>query len=95
MKKLEFQFVGGRFNGAHTQTEVFNTPIGDSIVGYTENLTDARARGACVHRAELDDQPIIKGYLGPMFNGFKEDSEGNTLICLRYETQEVYDMLSR
>ena len=55
-----------------------------TIVGYTEDLTEARNKGAWVHCKELDNQPIIKGFLSPMYDGGK----------LRYETQEVYDILS-
>lgn len=55
------------------------------IRGYTEDLSELRAKGACVHRAELDNEPIYEGFLGPMWDG------GD----FRYETQEVYDMLSR
>lgn len=55
------------------------------VVGYTEDLTSLRINGALVHRAELDNQPILENLLGPMW-----DSGG-----LRYESWEVYDMLSR
>ena len=40
-------------------------------------------------KEELIGQPILKGYLGPMYNGMKD---GKTVI--RYETQEVYNLLS-
>ena len=50
--------------------------------GYTEDLTELREKGACVHRKELDNQPKFEGFLSPMWDGG----------CLRYETQEVYDM---
>lgn len=53
-------------------------------IGVVENYEELRKQGACVHRAELDDQPVYTGWLGPMWDGGK----------LRYETQEVYDMLS-
>lgn len=53
--------------------------------GKTEDLTERRNAGACVHRAELDNQPTLPGYCGPMWDG-----DG-----LRYETQEIYDQLSR
>lgn len=41
-------------------------------------------------RAELQGAPILKGFCGPMYNG--EDSQGRAVI--RYESQEVYDILS-
>ena len=55
------------------------------IKGYTEDLSELRAQGRCVHRKELDNQPIFDGFLGPMWDGG----------ILRYETPEIYDMLSR
>ena len=54
------------------------------IRGYEPDLSLSRAQGHCVHRAELDNKPKYKGFLGPMWDG------GN----FRYETQEVYDLLS-
>ena len=52
----------------------------------TEDLTELRNQGCCVHRAELDNQPQFIGcsYLGPMWDG-----DG-----LRYETAEIYNMMS-
>lgn len=41
-------------------------------------------------RAELQGAPILKGFCGPLYNG--EDSQGRAVI--RYESQEVYDILS-
>ena len=55
------------------------------ISGYTEDLSELREQGRCVHRAELDNQPEYEGWCGPMWDG------GG----FRYETWEVYDMLSR
>ena len=55
------------------------------VRGYSEDLSELRAQGICVHRAELDNQPEYEGFLGPMWDGG----------MLRYETTEVYDMLSR
>ena len=92
MQKFECQFVGGQYNGVTAPIEevLKNYPI----KGYTENLTLERAHGACVHRAELDEQPIVEGYLSPMYNGSHRDAEGNEIVHLRYETQEVYDMFA-
>lgn len=41
-------------------------------------------------REELQGQPILVDLLGPMWDG--RDEGGNAVI--RYESQEVYDMLS-
>lgn len=40
-------------------------------------------------RAELQGAPILDGLCGPMYNG---EEQGRTVI--RYETQEVYNMMS-
>lgn len=42
-----------------------------------------------VNRIELQGQPILKGLLSPMFDGYK-----NEKAVIRYETQEVYNVLS-
>lgn len=42
-------------------------------------------------RAELQGAPKLKNFLGPMYDG--ADEHGRTRI--RYESQEVYDMLSQ
>ena len=54
------------------------------VLGFTEDFTSLRKQGICCHRKELDNQPIYDGFLGPMWDGGR----------LRYETQEVYDILS-
>ena len=83
-----------------------------------ENMTDKRSRdwseerkrGACVPRADLDNRPVITGYLGPMYDGERYMVDGvlrsnwelsdmdklgrEPVVILRYETQEVYDMMS-
>lgn len=40
-------------------------------------------------RIELQGEPVVSGFLGPMYGGVKE---GKTVI--RYETQKMYNMLS-
>lgn len=62
-------------------------------------------------RAELQGQPILDGFCGPMWDGYRyitpeklkyefeateEEKETCTKIgVIRYETQEAYDMFSR
>ena len=46
--------------------------------------TETRKNGGVCHHAVLDNNPLVDGYLSPMWDGG----------MLRYETQEVYDMLS-
>ena len=74
-------FVGGRYNGM-VADELQLRALGNGK--FTEDLTELRERGCCVHRAELDNQPLVDGYLSPMWDGGR----------LRYETQEVYDMFA-
>lgn len=74
-------FVGGPRNG--NVMDVSN--VWAFANGKTENMSEYRARGCCVHRAELDDQPTVEGYCGPMWD------RG----MLRYESWDVYEMLSR
>lgn len=50
----------------------------------TEDNTAYRKRGITCHRAELDNQPVLEGLCGPMWDGDK----------LRYETWEVYRSMS-
>jgi len=75
------EFVGGKYNGWTPRVE----DVWKVADGVTEDLSEIRKRGGCVHRAELDNQPTVSGYCGPMWDGNH----------LRYETWEVYEMLSR
>ena len=53
-------------------------------IGYTEDLTEIRKLGVgLLYRAELDNQPMLEGLVGPMWDGGK----------LRYETPEIYKRL--
>lgn len=78
---MRCEFVGGRHDGQ----EMDVSKVWSFASGKTENLSEARARGSWVHRAELDDQPTVEGYCGPMWDGGK----------LRYESWDVYEMMSR
>ena len=76
-------FVGGKYNKMCVDViDIYTNGMWNGKV--SPNYTEQRQRGACVPRKELDNQPKVNGYLGPMWDGDK----------LRYETQEVYDMLS-
>jgi hypothetical protein len=79
--ELKAIFFGGRYN----RKVVSVVDLYAEATGLTDDLTEVRENGGLCHRKELDNQPIIKGYIGPMWDGGR----------LRYETQEVYDMLSR
>ena len=106
--KYLYEFVGGPYNGKiwhYAALEVRNL-----IAGYSEDLSAKRATGALCKRAELDNQPLVNGYLGPMYDGARyvvngklkydfqcseEEKQGEPLHVIRYETQEAYNMLSR
>ena len=83
------EFVGGPKAGIMSHMEAVLT-----CDGFSEDLTHIRKRGGFVRRPELDNQPTFDGYLGPMWDGTRTRPDGSTVAVLRYETQEVYDMLS-
>ena len=73
-------FVGGKYHGMYmTHRELVShgngkfSPRWSATKYHNENLINL----------DLEDQPLIDGYLGPMWDGG----------YLRYETQEVYDSL--
>lgn len=89
--KFAYHFVGGPLN------RVTFTNQNDAWAfsnGKSEDLSEIRKHGGYVHRPELDNQPTFYGYLGPMWDG-ERDIDGEHYAIMRYETQEVYDMLSR
>lgn len=71
---------GGPLAGTYNVKDLWKHSSGKS-----KDFSEYRERGACVPRAELDNQPTLPNYCGPMWDG-----DG-----LRYETQEIYDQLSR
>ncbi len=76
-KKLPIQIVGGHLEGLYDQ-DTFEKEHANLIEGYVTpeqypHLTP-----------KLHGYPLLKGLIGPMFNGDN----------IRYETQEVYDVLS-
>lgn len=83
--KYIYKFYGGKFNRKILEREEVEK-IKDGI---TKDYTELRKQGISVYREELDNQPTIKGYIGPMFDGIDYG-----IVNLRYETQEIYDMLS-
>ena len=74
-------FVGGKYNGLIVdEKDLEKMPSR----GRSYDWSRERAWGGVVPRAELDNRPLIEGYLSPMYDGG----------MLRYETQEAYDILS-
>ena len=80
-----YVFYGGQSNGKVLDRKEINKISNETTIDFHEE----RERGLLVHRKELDNQPMVEGYLGPMF-----DKIDYGKIYLRYETQEVYNMLS-
>lgn len=87
---FKYQLVGGEFAGMYTYDELKTLPVFTNEK--TPDYSAIRARGGLVHRAELDNQPVLNGYVGPMMNGWSKVKKHTMII--RYETQEVNDMLS-
>lgn len=73
--------VGGPLNGVYTREEIVSRFCKGM---YTQDCSQVREKGFVTQRKELDRQPKIPGYLGPMWDGGR----------LRYETTEVYRALS-
>lgn len=79
------EFIGGPMAGRMSLEEAEKLTDKRS-----EDLTKLREMGCLVHRAELDNKPEFKGYCGPMWDG---ERPGGVAV-LRYETWDVYRMLS-
>lgn len=77
---MKYEFVS--FGKVETFDNIKDIPY--CLTSYTENLSLERSMGRCVHCKELDNQPIFYGWVGPMLDGG----------VLRYETEQVYDILS-
>lgn len=75
-----YQVVGGEYAGNYTREEIEALPCFSGQYTKEDRYS----------KPELINQPILDGYLTPMFNGWRE----NHTACIRYETQEVYDMMS-
>ncbi len=82
MIKNKAIFVGGKYNGMEVSHDEL-LKMGNGR--FREDNSIKRKNGIVCPREELDNQPLVDGYLAPMWDGGK----------LRYETQEIYDLLSR
>lgn len=105
--RVLYEFHGGKHDGAlYIKAQV--EKIAD---GHTRSWEAERKLRRPVPRQELDNQPTVDGYVGPMWDGIRYIVDGklkygfelteaqkeglSTAAILRYETQAVYDMLSR
>lgn len=73
------KIYGGNLEGTYDVEELWKFSTGKS-----KDFSEYRGKGGCVPRKELDNQPILPGYCGPMWDG-----DG-----LRYDTPEIYNLLS-
>ena len=83
--KYFYVFQGGKLNGKVLSRRKIDK-LSDEI---TIDFHEERERGLPVPPKTIDNQPKVKGYLGPMF----EDIDFGK-IYLRYETQDIYNMNS-
>ena len=91
--KTVYEFVGGRYHKMRMPKEAVEF-LGNGC--YSPDWSVQRALGGLVPREELDDQPQVDGYAGPMWDGLRKDGiDGETYAVLRYESFGVYDQLSR
>ena len=81
------EFYGGDLDGLRIPLET-----AEQLTNLrTEDLSYIRQRGGFTRREELDNKPELPGYIGPMWDGTRP---GNVAV-LRYETQDIYDAMSR
>ena len=74
-------FVGGEYHGLYmTHEELKAKGNGD----FTPRGAAMKYHNSALINLNLEDQPMVDGYLSPMWDGG----------YLRYETQEVYDRMS-
>lgn len=106
--KYRYNFVGGEYNGKMWHYAALEAR--GLIKGYSSDMSERRAKGELCKRAELDNQPIVDGYMPPMYDGKRyivngelksewqcteEQKANNEFVhIIRYETEEVYDMMS-
>lgn len=74
-------FVGGKYNGLIIEAEKVEAISNGKR---SRDWSETRKNGGLVPREELDNRPLVDGYLSPMFDGG----------MLRYETQDMYDLFS-
>lgn len=91
--KTVYEFVGGEYHNMRMPLEAVKA-LGNGR--FSKDWSMERQSGGMVPREELDNQPLVDGYLAPMWDGVRRDNRtGEQYAVLRYETCSVYDMLSR
>jgi hypothetical protein len=104
--RLFYEFIGGALpNRFYVRSEVE-----EIAVGHTPDRSRERLAGMLVPRKELDNQPKVAGFVGPMWDGERYLLVDGLMVntfekvdladvvevvgVIRYETQEVYNILS-
>ena len=94
-----YEFVGGPLHRRQFTASEIVAVYKACGKGRSADFSEYRDAGACVPRAELDNELMFEGYLGPMWDGTRvrcsENGGRYEVYVLRYETQDVYDALSR
>ena len=103
-----YEFHGGRYDGRRmTRDEVVKVSDGR----FTDNMIYDRLEGKSAQREELDDQPLVSGYLSPMWGGMMylvdgeeksefdvPEEERKSYLCfgvICYETPKYYRKMSQ
>lgn len=105
--RLFYEFIGG----ALPQRYYVRSEVEEMAIGHTPDRSRERLAGQLVHRKELDNQPKVAGFVGPMWDGERYLLTNGMLVhkfekvdlelvaevvgIIRYETQEAYDLLSQ
>lgn len=80
--KFIYEFRGGKYNGQRmSRSEVMKIFNGN----YRRDWSLERRAGELVPRAELDNQPLVNGYLAPMYDGERYIVNGTKYDAFDYE----------
>lgn len=101
-----YSFYGGELDGVQFPREMVEA----IAEGHTPDYAVGRKMGGLYPRKELDNQPTVAGYCGPMWDGYRHVMEDGTvkhdyeitdttqirysMAVLRYETPEFYGAMS-
>lgn len=105
--RLFYEFIGG----ALPRRFYVRSEVEEMAVWHTPDRSRERLAGMLVPRKELDNQPKVAGFIGPMWDGERYMLDSGMIVhtfekvdlahvveivgIIRYETQEAYDILSR
>ena len=105
--RLFYEFIGG----ALPKRFYVRSEVEEMAIGHTPDRSRERLAGLLVQRKELDKQPRVAGFVGPMWDGERYLLDDGRIVhtfekvnpyaiteivgVIRYETQEAYDILSR